>query len=74
MPLPYSDIQATCAKQLRIFLPNAGYCHTILVEEENVEKLYEMAYRREFQFQSKRPSYNPSSGYSTGCLISAHDR
>lgn len=60
--MPYSSIQATCAKQLKIFLPTAGYCHTVLVEDESVEKLYEMAYRREFQ--AKRPPYIASFPFS----------
>jgi hypothetical protein len=65
----YTDIQATCAKKLNIFLPMSGYCHH-MIEEDNVEKLYEMAYHREFR--SKPPvinSYNPPKicPISRGC-------
>lgn len=69
----YSDIQATCAKKMHIFLPMAGYTHTTM-EEDNIEKLYELAYQREFQSRMpgmaglpvvKTSSYSPLNKYPT---------
>lgn len=54
---PYASIQTTCAKKLNIFLPVAGYTHIIL-EEDSVDKLYEMAYRNEFR---RAPMPTPTS-------------
>lgn len=64
----YSDIQATCAKKMHIFLPMGGYTHTTM-EEDNIEKLYELAYQREFQSRTggvpavKTSPYNPLNKY-----------
>lgn len=50
----YSAIQQTCAKKLNIFLPTAGYCHIVL-KEDSIDKIYEMAYRNEFKTNATRP-------------------
>lgn len=47
----YSAIQHTCAKKLNIFLPAMGYSHIVL-EEDDIDKIYEMAYRNEFRVKA----------------------
>lgn len=79
---PYASIQQTCAKKLNIFLPMAGYTHIVL-EEDSIDKLYEMAYRNEFRRAlpipepglgavSRRPFDNAPTQYPNAVKYSAH--
>lgn len=51
----YASIKTVCAEKLNIYLPSIGYCHIVL-EDENPEALFEIAYKNEF-LTKKKPEY-----------------
>jgi hypothetical protein len=51
----YATIKTLCAEKLNIYLPSIGYCHIVL-EDENPDSLFELAYKNEFNAK-KKPEY-----------------
>lgn len=48
----YATIKTLCAEKLNIYLPTIGYCHIVL-EDENPDNLFELAYKNEFKTKKK---------------------
>lgn len=64
----YSAIQHTCAKKLNIFLPAIGYSHIVL-EEDDIDKIYEMAYRNEFRLKAATVAPTATAAPTTPSVV-----